>query len=137
MPVDAIGSVLNQASAVNTRATISQQDFIRLFLAQLQFQDPLEPLDNREFLAQLAAFSGLEQAKQTTAGVESLLTMSSSDQAMSLLNRSVQVTLTNGVAAGTVTAVKVSGNGVELTVQPGSGAPLTGIRLPQVSLIQP
>ena len=61
MPVDAIGSVLNQQDTTVTRQnTIDQEDFIKLFLSQLQFQDPLEPVDNREFLAQLAQFSNLE-----------------------------------------------------------------------------
>ena len=55
MPVDAIGTILNPASATATQQnTIDQEDFIKLFLSQLQFQDPLEPVDNREFLAQLA-----------------------------------------------------------------------------------
>ena len=60
MPVDAIGSILNQADTTVTRQnTIDQEDFIKLFLSQLQFQDPLEPVDNREFLSQLAQFSNL------------------------------------------------------------------------------
>ena len=45
MSVDAIGSVLNpQDASVTRNNTIDQEDFIKLFLAQLQFQDPVEDL---------------------------------------------------------------------------------------------
>lgn len=138
MPVDAVGSVLGATnSTASARSTISQEDFIRLFLAQLQFQDPLEPLDNREFLSQLASFSGLEQAKQTTAGVENLLFMSSGDQALGLLDRDVRVNASGTTVQGSVTSISFSASGAVLTVQPASGAPLTGIRLSQISLVQP
>ena len=86
MPVDAIGSILNQQDgSVTKNNTIDQESFIKLFLAQLQFQDPLEPVDNREFLAQLAQFSNLEQTRQTSQNTESLLVMQSSAQALTLL----------------------------------------------------
>jgi len=71
MPVDAIGTILNPQSATATQQnTIDQEDFIKLFLSQLQFQDPLEPVDNREFLAQLAQFSNLEQTRRTSQNTE-------------------------------------------------------------------
>ncbi len=137
MPVDAIGNVLGASDPLAARSTISQEDFIRLFLAQLQFQDPLEPVDNREFLAQLAAFSNLEQSKRTTEGVENLLFMSSSEQALGLLDRTVSVNQSGAAVVGNVTAVTFTSGGAELTVQPATGAPLTGIRLAQITLVQP
>ena len=73
MPVDAIGNVLNPANPGTTQNnTIDQNDFIKLFLSQLQFQDPLEPVDNREFLAQLAQFSSLEKLTSIETSIKEL-----------------------------------------------------------------
>jgi Flagellar hook capping protein len=137
MAIDAIGSIVNNGSAsTEGRNTIDQEGFIKLFLAQLQFQDPLEPVDNREFLAQLAQFSNLEQSRQLSMNSEALLTMTSASQALTLLNRKVEVSQAGGTTvSGTVTAIQFTATGPDLTVDV-NGSVLTGIRLPQVSLVR-
>jgi flagellar basal-body rod modification protein FlgD len=138
VPVEAIGGVLNsQNNSPAANNTINQNDFIKLFLSQLQFQDPLEPVDNREFLAQLAQFSNLEQTRQTSQNTEGLLVMNSSAQALQLLNRNVQVETDAGTLVGTVTAVKFTNAGPELSIDTGATQATTGIRLSQVSLVTP
>ncbi|HDS1508844.1 flagellar hook capping protein [Stenotrophomonas maltophilia] len=139
MAVDAIGSSLGtqQNSALAQSSTIDQEDFIRLFLAQLQFQDPLEPVDNREFLAQLAQFSALEQSRQLSENTASMLAMSASDQAVGLLNRQVDLTNLGVTRSGTVVAVQFGSAGPELSVRDATGSVSTGIRLSQISLVKP
>ena len=138
MTVDAIGTVLNPSNANATaQNTIQQEDFIRLFLSQLQFQDPMEPLDNREFLAQLAQFSNLEQSRQTSENTESMLAMESASQALALLDRDVEVQNAGVATSGTVTAIQFTPTGPELTVQTGLGQVLVNIRLSQISLVKP
>lgn len=53
----------NGATATQQLATqtVTQDDFLKLLIAQLQNQDPLEPMDNQEFAAQLATFNSLGQ----------------------------------------------------------------------------
>ncbi len=52
---------------------LGQDTFLRLFITQLEFQDPLDPTASEEFVAQLAQFSSLEQATQTTSLLEGLI----------------------------------------------------------------
>ncbi len=59
-----------ETSATNE---LDQNTFLRLFIAQLQNQDPLDPTSSEEFVAQLAQFSSLEQATQTTSLLEQLI----------------------------------------------------------------
>lgn len=137
MPVDAIGGVLNAQDTNTTQNnTINQEDFIRLFLTQLQFQDPLEPVDNREFLAQLAQFTSLEQSRQTSQNTTDLLSMNATTQAVGLLNRQVEVSGLATAFTGTVTAVRFTSNGAQLTVANGTDV-RTSIRLSQVTLVRP
>lgn len=137
MAIDAIGSTPNPQNQVLTRQkSIDQEDFIKLFLAQLQFQDPLEPVDNREFLAQLAQFTSLEQSRQTSENTNELLSMNATSQALALIGRSVDVQGQAIPLTGSVTAVQFTENGPTLSVTDANKQVTTGIRLSQVTLVK-
>ncbi|WP_440582366.1 flagellar hook assembly protein FlgD [Xanthomonas citri] len=137
MAIDSIGAIVNNgSSSAQSNNTIDQDGFIKLFLSQLQFQDPLEPVDNREFLAQLAQFSNLEQSRQLSLNSEGALSMNATSQGLSLLSRRIEVTQASGnTATGVVKAIEFSASGPLLTVETSAGV-LTGIRLPQITLVQ-
>lgn len=52
---------------------LSKDAFLQLLIAQIRHQDPLNPTDGAEFLAQLAQFSTLEQLMSIREGVETLV----------------------------------------------------------------
>lgn len=138
MQVDSIGSAPAPQDANTTRQnTIDQEDFIRLFLAQLQFQDPLEPVDNREFLAQLAQFSSLEQSRQTSENTSDVLAMNATAQALGLLDRQVDVRGLSLPVSGKVIAVEFTPAGASLSVRDTNGQVTTGVRLSQITLVKP
>ena len=51
---------------------LNKESFLRLLVAQLQNQDPMEPMDNHEFVAQLAQFSQLEQLMSANESIDNL-----------------------------------------------------------------
>ncbi len=55
------------APAPSAYATLDQGDFLRLLLVQIQQQDPLEPVDNKDMLAQMAQFSTLAGSTEANA----------------------------------------------------------------------
>ena len=62
MSVNSITSTSSSTSASSSAsgfATLGQEDFLRLLTTQLQMQDPFDPVDNKEMLAQMAQFSSL------------------------------------------------------------------------------
>ena len=56
------------------RKLLGKDDFMSLMLTQIRHQDPLEPMDNTESIAQLAQFSSLEQMQNVATGVDNVLT---------------------------------------------------------------
>jgi flagellar basal-body rod modification protein FlgD len=138
MAVDAIGSVVGAGvDSATATSTVGQDEFLRLFLTQLSFQDPLEPVDNREFLAQLAQFASVEQLRALNENIEGNLQVAASQQAVELLGRTVDIsTSANGdFVTGQVTTVNFRQGSPALTVQTSSG-PLDGIALAQVLLVR-
>ena len=52
------------------RRRMGKDDFLKLFVAQLQHQDPMNPMDDSEFMGQMASFSMLEQITNMAAANE-------------------------------------------------------------------
>lgn len=75
-----------------TNDNVSQEQFLQLLIAQLQNQDPLNPVENQEFVAELATFSSLEQQQQQTDLLSQLVESNQStntSQALSLIGTDV------------------------------------------------
>ncbi|MFZ6659034.1 flagellar hook assembly protein FlgD [Undibacterium sp. TJN19] len=126
---------LNSIAAVSSTANqshINQQDFLKILLTQLNAQDPLKPMDNTAFVAQLAQFSQLAQTQEMSANISQLLAVQTAVQSVGLLGHIVSVTNNGSTATGTVTDISVSGNAPVLTIHPTTGADISGVALKQV-----
>ena len=142
MAVSGIGIVSSNASSSQlTTSKLTQQDFLNILLTQLQFQDPLKPMDDEEFVAQLAQFSALEVNTEASAKLDTLVSFNSINQGVNLLGRTVAVTNTQAglsgsqTASGVVTAVDFSSGEPTLTIQT-STTTLTSVGLANVTLVQ-
>ncbi len=60
-------------STTNGQGQVDKLQFLKLLTTQLQYQDPLNPMDNTQFTAQLAQFSSLEQLTSLNNGMDSLI----------------------------------------------------------------
>lgn len=137
MAVESIGANLTGSAAALQNAGLSQQDFLKVLTTQLQFQDPLKPMDNDQFLAQMAQFSTLGLMQQQTDSTNSLLTIQTATQTVGLLGKSVQVTTSTGAQTGSVTTVTFQTDGTpQLAVKLADGSVLTGVALTQVTVVQ-
>jgi len=85
-------------------ATLDRQDFMTLFITQLQYQDPLKPMDSYEMASQLAQFSNMEATMQMADNMEKLLEFQTSQnnlQLLTLIDRNVEAMGNGmGVAGG-------------------------------------
>ncbi|MGI6559160.1 MAG: flagellar hook capping FlgD N-terminal domain-containing protein [Limnochordia bacterium] len=115
--------VYGVSSGQNTENTFASQEilgkdaFLRLLLTELRYQDPLNPVSDKEFVAQLAQFSALEQTQNLNANFERFanlqVQLSFMTQAASLLGREVEVydDELEQVVQGKVSAVKLDNDG--------------------------
>ena len=75
--VSSVTSAAQSAAATPLQSqTLGQADFIRLMTTQMRLQDPLEPVDNKEMIAQMAQFSslsGIENINSTLKAISAQL----------------------------------------------------------------
>lgn len=66
--------------------TLGKDDFMKLFIAQMQSQDPLNPQDSSQMAAQMAQFNGLEQMMNVNKTLETMLQSQTTDRAVGMVN---------------------------------------------------
>jgi flagellar basal-body rod modification protein FlgD len=134
--VESIGAVVGNDYQRIQRAGLGEEDFLKILLTQLTYQDPLKPLDNQEFIAQFAQFASLDQTRQSNENLNGLLMMQMADQAVGLLGKAVEIRTDSGSVVGEVSAVAFSQGNPLFTVKVGEDQFLTNITLSQVVLVR-
>ena len=101
MSVNAI-TALSSGTSNNNRtiggSSLSQQDFLKILVAQMTNQNPMEPTSNTEFLAQMAQFALLESFQSLSAGF-------TQSQAYSMIGKYVYIQDSEGMVFGKVDGV--------------------------------
>lgn len=110
---DATGAAT--ASRVPKKA-LGQDDFLKLMTVQLANQDPMKPMEDNSFIAQMAQFSSLEQSSQMSRDMASLRSDMSLQSANSLLGREVTLNTDKGDVTGTVDVVDNSTDTLRVSV---------------------
>jgi flagellar basal-body rod modification protein FlgD len=118
-PVSGASSDSSTAAATSAavKTGLDYNSFLKLLIAQLKYQDPTQPTDSTQFVAQLATFSQVEQSMAANTKLDSLLTSSSLSIAGAVVGRTV--TSADGSVSGIVSSVKITSNGPVATLQSG------------------
>ena len=94
---------------------LGKDDFLKLLMAQMTNQDPTSPMENTEFIAQMAQFTSLEQMTNMSQNFEKMASMITSSEAQSMIGRSVQIDL--GAEQTTTGVVEAATRGASPQVQ--------------------
>jgi len=114
---------------------LDREAFLKLLVTQLENQDPLEPVQNEEFVAQLANFSSLEQLESMNDNILAMITLNQSNALLSQLTQGSDLIGKNVVWSdpqtgaqydGVVDSVKLEGGLAILNVD-GESVPLAAV----------
>lgn len=104
--------------------TLDKDAFLQLFIEQLKNQDPMNPQDSNEFMAQMTQFSMLEQLtnlnEEIAESMSRLILSQEITEASALLGKQVNVETTDGPVSGLVEKITISGNGIKLLINGSS-----------------
>lgn len=137
MAVDSVSSTNSAQGSDNTyvpgservpKKTLDQSDFFQLLAVQLSAQDPLKPMEDTDFIAQMASFSSLEMMNAMTTSVAALGIQQSYMNAQTLLGRTVTVSNDEGdPVTGVATAIKTGEDGGTLVTVGGTDYPASSV----------
>lgn len=118
-------NAVQQAQQVETGQNIStgseqlgKLDFLQLMVMQMRYQDPLSPMDNTEYITQLAQFNSLEQMQNLNDSVSTMAQWMHTSQASSMIGKEVDAidAYSGESVSGTVGEVRIRGGEARLVV---------------------
>jgi len=107
----------------NPGATLGKNDFLKLMIAQLQAQDPLQPTESSAYVGELAQFTELEQVTNLAQTSSQSAEAQNVAQAVQLIGHTVSYRdpTTGAATQGVVQNVQISSTGATLTIEGKSG----------------
>jgi len=84
---------------------LGRDDFLKILITQLSYQDPMAPMQDKEFIAQMAQFSSLEQMTAMAKDFNKLTSIISGNEASAALGKGVELMDGERLVQGTVQAV--------------------------------
>ncbi|HIW36531.1 MAG TPA: flagellar hook assembly protein FlgD [Candidatus Treponema faecavium] len=112
-------NMFNKTLAVNGRTAsqeLGKDDFLKLLLTQLSHQDPTAPMDNTQFIAQMAQFSTLEQMTNMSVGFNQLSNLLNTSDAVATMGKTVEVDTGAGTGVTGVVEAVVRGERPQVQV---------------------
>jgi len=103
--VNRFNKTLNDGKGVKVNDIMGKDEFLKILITQLSHQDPTQPMEDKEFVAQMAQFSSLEQMTNMSAGMTEVASLISRSQATSLLGAAVDAFDGVNTVSGVVEAV--------------------------------
>lgn len=131
-PVAQAGSI---GQTANNAFGLGFEDLLRIVLTQLTYQDPLKPIENFEFVSQLAQFSQIQQTETMSERVLGILQSEATGQATSVLGRTVDIPAGPATLTGRVVSISFQSGEPRLSIRTPDGRTIDNIGLSSVSRI--
>jgi flagellar basal-body rod modification protein FlgD len=131
-PVDSTSSVAGSATS-----SLKLNDLLKVLLTELTHQDPLKPVDNTQFLSQIAQFASLDASQQLNQNIEQLVSLQAINQSVGLIGRTVTATTSTGTVTGVVGTLSLSGSTPTFSIKTADGQVVPNVTIGQIQTILP
>ncbi len=101
--VDTFNKSINNGKAVSQN--MNKDDFLKILITQLTTQDPTQPMQDKDFIAQMAQFSSLEQMTNMANSFGKVSSVINASQAVSTIGKTVEIQIGDQLITGQVTGV--------------------------------
>ncbi len=103
--VNTFNKALLAGKTMKPGGIMGKDEFLKILITQLSHQDPTQPMEDKEFIAQMAQFSSLEQITNMSEGMGKVAELLAKSQALGLLGQNVNVMDGEQSITGTVEEV--------------------------------
>ncbi len=133
-PIDTAAPASVESTA-NQAFGLGFEDLLKIVLTQLTYQDPLKPIENFEFVSQLAQFSQIQQTQTMSDRLLGVLQAEATSQATTLLGRRVEIPSGPVTITGRVVSVSFTNGEPRLTLETSDARTIANISLSSISRI--
>ena len=131
MAIAPVGSTPNIAA----NAGLQLDDLLQVLLTELTHQDPFKPVENKDFMAQIAQFASLDSSQQLNQNIVQLLALQALNQSVGLIGRTVTATTESGKFTGRVTAITLQDGAPRLTITATDGRVALNVAIGELETI--
>ncbi|KQM38125.1 flagellar hook assembly protein FlgD [Sphingomonas sp. Leaf10] len=137
-PVSSVtsGSEASPAQSATNAFGLGFDALLKIILTQLTYQDPLKPMDNFQFVSQLAQFSQVQQGQTANERLQALTAMQATNQATGLLGKRVDIAAGSATLSGMVTAIALSSGTPSITIETDDKRTIAGLAIGNIVQIR-
>lgn len=138
VPVSSVtpGSEPAAAQTATSAFGLGFDALLKIILTQLTYQDPLKPMDNFQFVSQLAQFSQVQQGQTANERLQALTAMQATQQATGLLGKRVDIAAGAATLSGMVTAIALSNGTPGITIETDDNRTIAGLAIGNIVQIR-
>lgn len=125
-----------QASGASSAFGLGFDALLKIILTQLTYQDPLKPMDNFQFVSQLAQFSQVQQGQAMSDRLNQILASTVTVQATGLLGKRVDVPAGATTLTGTVVGIAFANGTPTATIETDKGQTISSVAIGSITQIR-